>query len=158
MENSELIEKKKGILALKDQLLEEMCSEFDGLSIKKNEMELHIQDFQQGMKSEQKKQSEKMKSLRQELKENSENYREKLEDYKKLRDLIKKDREFLVTKEKIISEVKKTFIVLKDDFQSRENFYRNKVMELTDYMRIFGKIKNCVRNYIIYCLFSYFFK
>jgi len=155
VENSELIEKKKGILALKDQLLEEMYSEFNGLSFKKNEIETRIQDFQQGMKSDIKKQSEKLNTLRQELKQNSENYREKLEDYKKLRDLMKKDREVLVMREKNYSEVNKTFTVLKKDFQSKENFYRNKVMELTDYMNIFGKMKNCVRKYIICCLFNF---
>ena len=148
VENYDLIEKKKGILALKDQLMEEMFNEFNGLALKNQEIDYQTHEFQQNVKLDQRNYVEKMANLREELKQNSELYKEKLEDYKKMRELIKKDRDVLVEKEKSLNETNKKSLALKDEVQSKENTYKGKVMELADYMRIFGKIKNCVKKWL----------
>lgn len=151
VENTELIEKKKGILSLKDQLLEEMFNELNGLAIKNQEIDAQMQEMQQIVKQDQRNYVDKMGSLREELKQCGDNYKQKLEDYKGVRELIKKDRDVLVEKEKVLAENNKKCLILKDEVLHKEHNYKSKAMELADYMKIFGKIKDCV-NYLFFRL------
>ena len=122
-----------------------MFFELNGLSVKKIEVESQIQELKQTLKIDQKKHTDTMGTLREDLKQNSENYKQKLDEYKKLRETMKKDREDYAMKEKNLADVKRTYFSLKDDVQTKENNYKNKVAELAEYMKIFGKMKECVK-------------
>ena len=150
VENTELIEKKKGILALKDQLMEEMFNELNGLAIKNQEIDAQMQEMQQIVKQDQRNYVDKMGSLREELKQCGDAYKQKLEDYKGVRELIKKDRDVLVEKEKLLAENNKKCLIWKDEVLHKEHNYKSKAMELADYMKIFGKIKDCVHTFFLF--------
>lgn len=144
IENFELIEKKKDILSLKDQLMEEMFNEYNGLSIKKLDICSDIENLSLLIKADQKKNIEKMTALRKELNDKGENYKEKLEDYKRIRDVMLEEKDVLLLKEEELNNWNKKVSTLKEEVQAKENSYKSKTNELADYMGIFGKVKTCV--------------
>lgn len=130
-------------------MIDEIYSEYNGLALKLDEVNAQIQEFQQNIKLDEAVQKEKMKEMRGNLKKMTEEYKESLEKYKKIREDTKVNREEMTSKEKIFNENNKKLNALKDEYFSNENLYKNKAMELSQYMNIFQKIKNCVTFFLI---------